>query len=323
MLQDSDHYETIIIGGGPAGIAAALHLGFHGRKIALVDRKTSPMFFATTPIHNYPGVKPLLSARAIHQKMAKELKEFPIDQIYANVVDIKGRFPQFKVELQTPKTQTRTLLTKTLIFATGIARKHPKVNGKWQKWLPYAAKQGISYYCPDCDSPLTAGKDVIIVNAGTVNSALHVARCIQPYASRIRIFMTEDAYVPFTEEAVTILEQSGFEWTSGVLDDVVIKQPGKRQSLITTDGRNLECHLFFVSWVGLPRSELATCLGVETDAQGNIVTDYRGATNVEGVWAAGDVRPITQSVATAVGTGVYAGIMATHFLLQQFTEQSE
>ena len=75
--------------------------------------------------------------------------------------------------------------------------------------------------------------------------------------------------------------------------------------------------LFFVSWIGEPRSELAKTLGVKVDSKGSIVTNHRGKTNIEGVWAAGDVRPMTQAVATAVGSGVYAGLMITHFLLDQ------
>jgi thioredoxin reductase len=316
MTHESTQYDTIIIGGGPAGIAAARHLAYHDRPVLIVDRKTSPMFFATTPIHNYPGVKPLLSAREIHQKMADELREYDVPLLFGDVIEVTGQIPLFEVTVQTKKNQTTTLTTKTLIFATGIARKHPKVKGKWRKWLPYAAKRGISYYCPDCDAPLSADKDVIIINAGTANSALHVARCIQPYASRVRIFMTEDGYAPLDEDTKFILDQSGFEWTSGFIDEVEINEPGHNQAILTSDGQRFECNIFFISWIGVPRSELASALGIETDGQGNIITDHRGATNVKGVWAVGDVRAMTQSVATAVGTGVYAAVMATHLLLE-------
>ncbi len=175
----------------------------------------------------------------------------------------------------------------------------------------------MSYYCPDCDSPITTGKDIIIVNAGTANSALHVARCIKPYAKRIRIFMTEDGHAPFTKESETILNQSGFEWTHGLIQEVKILEPGQHQQLLTADGRTLNCHAFFVAWIGVPRSELALPLGIEVDERQSIITDHRGATNVEGVWAAGDVRPITQAIATAVGTGVYAAIMIAHYLINR------
>jgi thioredoxin reductase len=296
-----------------------MHLSFHGRRVMIVDRKSSPMFFATTQIHNYPGVKPLISARDILRKMRTELREYAVESVFGNVVKIEGNYPKFRVHIKTKsKENAQTIVSATtLVFATGISRKHPRVKGDWQKWLPFAAKKEISHYCPDCDSPLTAGKDVIIVNAGSANSALHVARCIKPYAQRIRIFMTEDGYVPFTKESEKILNHSGYKWTSGLIDDIQIEKPGERQFLITTDEKRFECNTFFVSWIGEPRSELAKTLGVKVNSKGSIVTDHRGKTNIEGVYAAGDVRPITQTVATAVGTGVYAGLMITHFLLNQ------
>ncbi len=318
MSRTSEIYDTLIIGGGPAGIAAAMHLGFHRRKVIIVDRRSSPMLFTTTPIHNYPGVTPLRSSNDIHRKMKSELRPYGVVSQFGNVIGAEGGFPEFKVQVQTSKTpKSKVVLAKTLLFATGIARKHPRVQGDWQKWLPYAGKKNISYYCPDCDSPLTAGKDILIVNAGTANSALHVASCITPYAHRIRIFMTEDSYVPFTKDFAQILNQAGYEWFSGKIKEIQIEQPGERQRLITTDNETYECNAFFVSWIGIPRSKLAKNLGITLDHQGNIITDKRGKTNIEGIWAAGDVLPITQSVATAVGTGVYAGIAINHFLLNR------
>ncbi len=319
MSQASNHYDTIIIGGGPAGISAAMHLSFHGRRVMIVDRKSSPMFFSTNAIQNYPGVKPHISARDILRKMRTELRDYAVESEFGNVVKIEGNYPKFTVHIEAMSKEKAqiTISATTIVFATGISRKHPRVKGEWQKWLPFAAKKEISFYCPDCDSPFTAGKDVIIVNAGTANSALHVARCIKPYAQRIRIFMTEDGYVPFTKESENILNQSDYEWTSGLINEIQIEEPGERQFLITTDNKRFECNTFFVSWIGEPRSELAKTLGIKVDSKGSIVTDHRGNTNIEGVWAAGDVRPVTQTVATAVGSGVYAGIMITHFLLDQ------
>ncbi len=315
MTNGTTNYDVIVVGGGPAGIAAAMHLGFHQREVLVVDRKTSPMQFANTPIHNYPGVQPLKASNDILRKLRKELSEFNVKTLFGNVISIQGQTPSFQVQIKTSKSTPLLFNAKTIVLATGIARKHPKVDGDWKKWLPFAAKDHMSYYCPDCDSPQTYGKDILIVNAGTANSALHVARSIQPFAKRIRIFMTEDGYAPFTKEAESILNQSGFEWTHGLIKEIKILEPGKRQQLLSTDGQIFECNTFFVSWIGVPRSDLAVSMGIEVDNRGSIITDHRGATNVEGVWAAGDVRPITQSIATAVGTGVYAGIMIAHYLL--------
>ena len=70
----------------------------------------------------------------------------------------------------------------------------------------------------------------------------------------------------------------------------------------------------FVSLIAEPRNEIPIQLGIAIDDRGCVLTDHRGKTNFEGIWAVGDIRPITQSVAMAVGTGNYAGIMINKFL---------
>ena len=113
MPKEPTHYDTLIVGGGPAGIATAMHLGFHGYNVLIVDRRSSPMLFATTPVHNYPGVKPLLTSREIHRKMKTELCEFNVTETVGNVVIIRGTFPQFEVQIKTAKGVSSTVFTKT------------------------------------------------------------------------------------------------------------------------------------------------------------------------------------------------------------------
>ncbi|MHA1713487.1 MAG: FAD-dependent oxidoreductase [Candidatus Ranarchaeia archaeon] len=95
---------------------------------------------------------------------------------------------------------------------------------------------------------------------------------------------------------------------------IIIRKPQVEQFLITPTGEEFFCNHFFVAFVAEPRMKLAYDMGINTDNHGCIATDHRGKTNVKGVWAAGDVRAITQSVAMAVGTGNYAAIMVNKFL---------
>jgi thioredoxin reductase (NADPH) len=313
-------FDTIIIGGGPAGISTAIHLGFHLRNVIIIDRRSSPMYFHTNPINNYPGIKPLETGIEILNKMREELND-NVSIFYGNVIKIEGEYPKMSIHIEPLNKSTEkepfTLETKTLLFATGTARKHPKVTNSWRSWLPFAAKNEISYYCPDCEAPLTQGKDIIIVNSGTVNSALYTAKCIEAYAKRIRIFMTKDSYATINDGDLEKLDNSGYEWMNGIINRIKIEKPSKKQQLITLEGEVFECENFFVSWIHEPRSKLAMEIGVNVDIRGNIPTDHRGKTNIEGVWAAGDVRPITQSVSMAAGTGNYAGIMINKFLRDQ------
>ena len=245
--------------------------------------------------------------------MQRETKALGAEYCKADAVQIEGSHPDFRL-LTRSRHGDREYRAQTVLFATGVARKHPLVGGEWRNWLPYAARNGTSFYCGDCEAPETAGKDILIVNAGTTGSALHAAASLKRFAGRIRVFMTEDAFVPFTELDRGILDASGLDWTSGIIDGVEVEAPGTRQILATRDGRRLECQHFFVAHTAIPRSELAASIGVARNETECILTDHRGKTDVEGIWAAGDVRAVSQQIGVAVGTGNYAAVMINQFV---------
>ncbi len=317
-------YDAIIIGGGPAGSSAALHLAYHERRVLVLDRGTSPMHFHTNSILNFSG-SVYHEGRSLLRNIQGEARAAGAEYIAADVVQVAGRYPKFTVRTE-PSYRTEDkneYQAKTLLLAMGTSRKHPKVDGRWRSWLPVANVGNGAFYCPDCEAPLCKSKDVLVVNAGTVGSALHVANALTRFTNKIQILMTEDAYVPFENQDLEKLKQSPFKWTSGKIKSIDFPRPGVVQSVTLTDGRKLKANVFFVSYVAIARSELAQQIGVEVDARGNIITDHRGKTNIEGVWAAGDVRPITQQVAMAVGTGNYAALMMNQFLGNEYEQEAE
>ena len=317
-------YDAIIIGGGPAGCSAALHLAYHERSVLVLDRGTSPMHFHTNSILNYSG-SVYHEGRSLLRNIQGEAKAAGAKFVAADVVEIGGRYPKFTVRTE-PSYRAKDkneYHAKTLLVATGTSRKHPKVDGQWRSWLPVANVGSGAFYCPDCEAPLCKDKDVLIVNAGTAGSALHVANSLTRFTNKIQILMTEDAYMPFEKNDFSKLDNSPFKWTSGKIKAIDFPRPGVVQSVTLEDGRKLKANVFFVSFVDVVRSELAQQIGVEVDKKGNILTDHRGKTNIEGVWAAGDVRPITQQVAMAVGTGNYAALMMNQFLGNDYEQEKE
>jgi len=317
-------YDAIIIGGGPAGCSAALHLAYHERSVLVLDRGTSPMHFHTNSILNYSG-SVYHEGRSLLRNIQGESKAAGAEFVAADVVEIGGRYPKFTVRTE-PSYRAKDkneYHAKTLLIATGTSRKHPKVDGQWRSWLPVANVGNGAFYCPDCEAPLCKDKDVLIVNAGTAGSALHVANSLTRFTDKIQILMTEDAYMPYEKNDFSKLDNSPFKWTSGKIKAIDFPRPGVVQSVTLEDGRKLKANVFFVSFVDVVRSELAQQIGVEVDKKGNILTDHRGKTNIEGVWAAGDVRPITQQVAMAVGTGNYAALMMNQFLGNDYEQEKE
>ncbi|MDF1540641.1 MAG: FAD-dependent oxidoreductase, partial [Candidatus Thorarchaeota archaeon] len=190
--------------------------------------------------------------------------------------------------------------------------------GMWRKWLPVANVGNGAYYCPDCEAPLCKDKDVLVINTGTVGSALHVANSLSRLTDKIKILMTEDAYMPIEKQDLSKLDDSPYEWTKGMIKEIDFPVPGKLQKVILESGKVLKSGVFFVAFVAEARTELARMIGVEVDKRGNILTDHRGQTNKEGIWAAGDCRPITQQIAMATGTGNYAALMINQFLGNEY-----
>ncbi|MGY5852559.1 MAG: NAD(P)/FAD-dependent oxidoreductase, partial [Candidatus Thorarchaeota archaeon] len=243
----------------------------------------------------------------------------------ADVVEVSGSHPNFTIRTdRSYRTRDqKEYHAKTLIFATGTARTHPKVDGMWRLWLPVANVGNAAFYCPDCEAPLCTNKKVLVINTGTVGSAIHTANAISRFTKKIQILMTEDAFVPIEGKDLSKLDDSPYEWMRGTIKDIEFPIPGKVQVVTLDSGERIKAEVFFVAHIARPRSVLARQIGVDVDERGNILTDKRGKTNVEGVWAAGDVRPITQQIAMAVGTGNYAALMTNQFLGNEYEKGRE
>ncbi|MFW9980264.1 MAG: NAD(P)/FAD-dependent oxidoreductase, partial [Candidatus Thorarchaeota archaeon] len=252
-------FDTIIIGGGPAGCAAALHLAYQKRSVLVLDRGTSPMHFHTNTIMNFPSASTYQEGRTLLRQLQGVAKSAGAKFKEANVIKVSGKYPEFKVDTgRSYRTKDESCyFAKTIIFATGTSRKHPKVNGKWRNWLPVANVGNGAFYCPDCEAPLCKDKDVLIVNAGSVGSALHVANSLTRFTQKVRILMTEDAYRSFEEQDLSKMDESPFEWTQGKIKEIEFPVPGRLQRITLESGKVLQAEIFFVAFVAEARSQLA------------------------------------------------------------------
>ena len=128
-------YDCIVVGAGPAGLAAAMHLAWHNRRVLVIDRRTGPLFFTLTKLENVPGfagqsgVQIMKSLRSQAINMGAEIKR-------GNVISIDGEYGNFQLKTQKGEEYT----AKTILLATGIARYHPTIDGDYKQCLAYAAK---------------------------------------------------------------------------------------------------------------------------------------------------------------------------------------
>ncbi len=307
-------YDTIIVGAGPAGLSAALHLGFHQRSVLLIDRRTGPLPFTLTPLYNVPGFA--------HERGVDIIKRLEKQALVAgaklergNVLRVSGVANEFILELENGTSHQ----AKTLLFATGVARYHPLVNGEYEPFLKYATK-GNSYYCPDCESPELLGKHIVVIAVGSANSAIAEALPLLEFAASIRLLLTAGTEFRADYQAKRL------EYKLEVIVGQISSIEGSRgmiSALILSDGTRVTADGFYVSSPKFPRNQLALQLGLETTERGHIKTGWRGQTKLsgkpdsewlEGVWAAGDVQPQTQQVSIAIGSGNIAAVMIDQYL---------
>jgi thioredoxin reductase (NADPH) len=310
MSEGTTLYDTLIVGGGPAGLTAALHLAWHDRRVLLVDRATGPLFYTLELLHNVPGM-PAISGVEIQKRLRAQAVAMGAEMARGSVVAAEGSEGNFLLR----EAKGEQWRGRTLLLATGVARYHPTVDGDFTPCFSYAGK-GNLFYCTDCEAPEIMGKDTVVLGAGPPEWAAGMALGLSRYTDRLRVLATQEGEI--SERRAEQLRARGIEVIRGEIQRLI----GERRLLTGVelkDGRILTADAFFVSSPARGRTELALQLGVELAATGHHAQpkSQRGDTNVPGVWIAGDLRPMTQQVAVAMGTGNIAAVMIDQHLRRQ------
>ncbi len=300
-------WECVVVGGGPAGLSAATHLAWHNRRVLVVDRRSGPLFFTLEKLFNVPGI-PATRGIDMQKQLLAQALELGAQQRRANVVQAEGKLGDFRLQLE----DGEVLQTATVLLATGVARYHPTVDGDFRPCFKYAGK-GNLYYCPDCEAPEIDGKDTVVIATASAAGGAGMALGLSRYASKLRLLLTDDTEL--SEKRAAQLKEKAIEVVPGEIVELIGERT-ELQGLRLADGSLIEAEKFFVSSLAQGRTELAQQLGVEIAATGHHAQpkSQRGDTNVPGVWLAGDLRPQTQQVAVALGTGNIAAVMIDQYL---------
>lgn len=300
---NTDLYDTLIVGGGPAGLSAALHLAWQKRRVLVIDRVSGPLFFTLEQLWNVPGM-PGATGVEIQKRLKAQGLERGAEVKHGNVVKAEGVEGDFLLT----GAKGETWRGRTLLLATGVARYHPTVDGDFTPCFAHAGK-GNLFYCTDCEGPELFGRDTIVIGTGPADWAAVMAVGLSRYTERLRLLLTGGRELSghwaarLRERDIPVLE--------GEIHQLIEGENRHLAGLELKDGTRLTAEAFFVSSPARGRTDLAVQLGVEIAATGEHAQpkSQRGDTNVPGVWVAGDLRPITQQVAVALGTGNIAALM--------------
>ena len=299
--------DVIILGSGPAGGTAAIYTSRANLKTILI---TGPMPggqpSTTSLIENFPGFPQGIEGPRMGMLVEEQAKRFGAEFVFDIIqsVDLSGR--PFRL-----RGQQKEYLAGSLIICTGSSPRRLGIAAEKQ-----FEHRGLST-CATCDGRFFEGKTVAVVGGG--DSAVEEAIYLSRLASKVYLIHRRDALRagPVLEERATENEKIEFVWNA-IVDDLAGDETGLKQVIVrdvkTDEKKTLEVQGLFIAIGHTPNASLFADW-LDLDEQGYIVTDRRTRTNIEGVFAAGDVAdPYFRQAVTAAGTGCAAAIEATRYL---------
>lgn len=298
-------YDVIIIGGGPAGMTAAVYAARKKMNTLLIttDFGGQPMW--TMEIENYMGYQ-FITGPELMGKFEEQVRRFSVKILYQEAtgltVNDDGTFTIVATE---DKHQA-----KTVILASGKRPRRLDVPGEQE-----FTGRGVSY-CATCDGPLFANKRVAVIGGG--NSAVQAAIEVSSVGEKVYLISSEEyiadpIIIDKMKEAANIVEVKGYVTKkiegSQVVEKIVV------QNIESNEEQELKVDGVFVEIGLIPNSEFAQSV-VALNQDREVVTDCRAKTNIPGLFAAGDISSgPDKQIVIAAGDGAKAALSAYDYLL--------
>lgn len=304
----SDHYQLIILGGGPAGLTAGLYAARARMNHVLIEKGAEGgQVLLTDWIDNYPGFPEGLSGFDLAERMTAHAKRFDLNSMYGNVVSMDLDNRPFSLNLEDGNTVT----CDSLIICTGARPRSLEIPGEKE-----LTGKGVSY-CGTCDAPFYRNQHVAVIGGG--NTAVQEASHLTKFADKVTLIHRRDEL-----RATKILQEKAFanpkiEFIWDTTATAVNGSDGvEGLELLNKNGTSssLQVDGVFILVGVLPNNEMLPLDSLHADPEGFIPTDLETRTVVEGVMAAGDIRSKeVRQVINAAGEGATAVLAAENYLV--------
>lgn len=306
--QDLHIYDTVIIGGGPAGYSAALYAARAGLDTLVVEKISAGGQMALTGIiDNYPGFDDGIDGFTLGMKMQASAERFGASTKYAEVLsaELSGDFKRLY-------TSSGELTARTVIIATGAVPRTLGISGESE-----LVGHGV-HYCAHCDGRFYKGKTVAVAGGG--NSAVTDALYLSRLAKKVFLIHRRDTLRADRIYQSSLLATENIEiiWNSKITEIVSDKalKAIKIQNTVNSQETELYADGLFVSIGRKPASELFRA-SLSLDGAGYIIADESTRTEIDGVYAVGDVRTkALRQIVTAVADGATAVQFAEEYIAQ-------
>lgn len=309
-------YDIIIIGGGPAGLAAGLYGSRAKLETLIIERdKTGGQIVTTDEVANYPGSIPNATGPSLIARMVEQCEEFGTTRIKDSVekIEVEGQYKIIKCEKETYKT-------KTVIIATGAVPR--KLGAPGEKEL---TGKGVSY-CATCDADFFEDFEVFAVGGG--DTAVEEAMYLTKFARKVTLVHRRDELraaksiqeKAFKNEKLEIMYDTVVEEIKGdgILESIVFKNR-KTEEVFEIKAPEEDGTMGLFCFIGyLPNTEVFKGL-IDMNDSGYIISDSNMKTNVDGIFAAGDcTEKLLRQVITASADGAIASVSAEKYIEANF-----
>ena len=305
-----DTYDIIIIGGGPAGMTAALYACRARMKTILIEKMLcGGQVLVADTIENYPGFPEGIKGPDLAEWMFKQVSHFGLEVKSVDIVKIKSK-DHDKGSFEIHLIDGKTLEALSLIIATGANWSQLNIPGE-KKLIG----RGVSY-CATCDGPLFKGKEIVVVGGG--DTALGEAIFLTKFAHKVTIVHRRDSFRAAKILQERVLENKKIDMK---LNSVALEIKGadrveavEIKDVKTNKTTNIKTDAVFILVGMTPNSDIVKDI-VKLDEKGYILTDDGMHTSVKGIFAAGDVRKkLLRQIITAAGDGATAAFNAEHYV---------
>ena len=311
-MSAKEAFDVLVVGGGPAGAAAAIYAARKGIRTAIAAERFGGQVLDTMAIENFISVKETEGPKLV-RALEEHVKEYEVDVMNLQRASAlvpashEGGLHEVKFE------NGASLKAKTVILSTGARWREMGVPGEQE----YKAK-GVCF-CPHCDGPLFKGKRVAVIGGG--NSGVEAAIDLAGLVSHVTLLEFAD-----TLRADAVLQKKLYSLPNVTViksaQTTEVKGDGQKvNGLVYKDRTTEELHTvelegIFVQIGLLPNSDWLKGT-VELSRFGEIIVDAKGATNIPGVFAAGDVTTVPyKQIVIAMGEGSKASLSAFDHLIR-------
>ena len=296
--------DCVIIGGGIAGLQAAIQLGRYKHDVLVIDSNQGRSTICRC-YHNILGWPDGVSGQEIRKLGKLHAEKYGVHFLHDVVTTLKKENNHFYLETE----QHATFEAKTIFLATGLVDHLPKLEN-------LATCLGTDIYvCPDCDGYEVSGKKAVVLGAGNTGANMAVT---------LAYWSNDIIYINHNQSAVDVtkldeLEKHRIKIVYEQIEKIILDEKQHFAGVLLKNGEVVEAERGFIGFGGNKINyELAEAVGVELTENKHVLVNPRTKeTNIKGVWAGGDLAAHSEQVTIAMGDGSQAAIWIHKRLLEQ------